>query len=199
MRLHHFSFGAMERKVLLRLLLLAALSFILMMIAKWIFGDTFTYQNLEGMLSDNGIWGVAIFLGACMISALMHIPAFVLLSICFLVYNGWTGALIGITAVFVIFTTHFLIARLVGGNVLENIKHPYLIKKLSSLDHQPLKSIVLLRLVFFMAPLLNFALGLSSIRYSDFIIGSLIGISIHFIAIFLLVNFSREMVMNWLI
>lgn len=199
MRLHHFSFEAMQRNVVLHLLLLLVLSFILMAIAKWLFGDTLTYHNLEGMLNDNGMWSVAIFLGVCMISAVVHIPAFVLLSICFLVYSGWAGVLIGITAVIVIFTTHFLIARLVGGNVLEHIKHPYLIKKLSSLDHQPLKSIVLLRLVFFMAPLLNFALGLSSIRYSDFIIGSIIGISVHFIAIFLLVNFSREMVMNWLI
>ncbi len=186
------------KKVHLRILLLVIVTIALMVIAKLIFGDTLTYHNLQGMLHDAGIWGVGIFLAVCMVSSLLHIPAFVLLCICFLIYSGWMGVLVGIAAAFVIFTTHFFFARLIGGNALANVKHPYLIKKLNSLDHQPVKSIMLLRLVFFMAPILNFTLGLSSIRFSDFIIGSLLGISIHFTVIFLLVNFSREMVMNWL-
>jgi len=166
--------------------------------AKFAFGDALTYHHLQSLLQDGGVWGVGLFLVVCVIGTLLHIPAYVLLAMCFLIYSGLPGFVIGIAAAFAIFTSHFFFARVVGGNALEHIKHPYFIKKLNSLDEQPLKSIILIRLVFFMAPLINFALGLSSIRYKDFIIGSLLGISIHFTVIFLLVHFSRETVMTWL-
>jgi uncharacterized membrane protein YdjX (TVP38/TMEM64 family) len=188
----------MNKKLTFRLLLLTTLTIVLMAAAKYAFGDALTYQNLQSLLQDAGFLGVGLFLGVCIIGSLLHIPAYVLLAMCFLIYSGLPGFAVGIAAAFAIFTSHFFFARVVGGNALEHIKHPYFIKKLNSLGHQPLKSIILIRLVFFMAPLINFALGLSSIRYRDFIIGSLLGISIHFTAIFLLVHFSRDRVMTWL-
>ncbi|MDZ4847119.1 MAG: hypothetical protein SH857_16420 [Chitinophagales bacterium] len=187
-----------KNKLLIRLALLALLTITLMAGAKYTFGDMLTYQNLHSALHGAGWIGIGLFLAAAMVGTLLHVPAYVFLAICFLIYSGLPGVFIGIAAVTVIFTSHFLFARIVGGNVAQHIKYPYLIKTLNRLDDRPLKSVILLRLVFFMASLVTFALGLSSIRYKDFLVGSLLGISLHFTVIFLLVNFSREHVLNWL-
>lgn len=187
-----------RNKLPVRIALLVVIAIVLMTGAKYAFGDFLTYQNLNSTLQEAGWMGIGLFLAAAMVGTLLHVPAYVFLAIGFLIYSGVPGLLIGIATVTVIFTSHFFFARIIGGNIAQHIKHPYLVKTMNRLDDRPLKSIILLRLVFFMAPLVTFALGLSSIRYKDFLVGSLLGISLHFTAIFLIVQFSREHVLNWL-
>lgn len=188
----------MEKKVLLRIALLLTITIGLMGLARFYFGDLMTYSNIQTLIQDAGVWGAFTFIAIAVVSSLLHIPAYVLLAMCFLIYDGLFALLVGAMAVIAIFTVHFFFARLIGGNVEEHLKNPYIIKKLNSLEEKPLQSIILIRLFFFMMPVVNLALGLSSVRYHYFLIGSLLGISIHFVILFLLVNFSREMVMGWL-
>lgn len=188
----------MQKKLLIRIVLLIAVTIALMATAKYFFGDLMTYQNIQQLIQEAGVWGAFAFVAIAVISSLLHIPAYVLLAMCFLIYDGPFGVLVGIVSAFAIFTAHFFFARLIGGNVEEHLKHPFLIKKLNSLEEHPLKSIILIRLFFFMMPVVNLALGLSSVKYRYFIIGSMLGVSLHIATLFLLVNFSREMVMGWL-
>ena len=56
-------------------------------------------------------------------------------------------------------------------------------KILDRLDERPILTVVILRLIFVMSPPVNYALALSSLRFRDYLIGSLIGLPVPLIVL----------------
>ena len=71
---------------------------------------------------------------------------------------------------------HWAVCRF-GGSALAEIESPWLRRVLSQLDTRPLRSVIVLRAIFGVAPFLNYALALSSLGFRDYIIGSIIGMA----------------------
>ncbi len=188
----------MKKEHIVRLIAFVALSFALLFTVKYFFAEEFTYAHVSGMIQNSGPIGIALFLLLAIVGSFLHVPAYVFLAVCFLFFDGFTGLLLGIATASVIFISHFLFARTIGGKSLGQLKHPFIAKTLSRLDQRPIQSIIMLRLMFFMSPFITFMLGVTSVKFKHFLAGSLMGISLHFAGIFLLVHFSRETVVEYL-
>ena len=66
--------------------------------------------------------------------------------------------------------------RSVGGRAFTQIDLPWVQNILKKLDSQPIRAVIILRLVFIMHPSLNYLLALTSISFRDYLIGSAIGL-----------------------
>nr|WP_255612519.1 VTT domain-containing protein [Alcanivorax sp. 1008] len=80
----------------------------------------------------------------------------------------WIAANIAVNA-------SFWVVRLVGGQLLDEVKHPLILKMTDRLYEKPVQTIAILRLFLFTAPGLNTVLALSRVRGSDHLWGSLLG------------------------
>ncbi len=187
-----------NHKTIVRIIVLALVVIGCAVGAEHFFGDMLSYQQLSETLHESGPLGVGLFLGAAVVGTALHLPAYVFLAICFLVYDGISGLFIGLATVVTVFTFHFLFGKMIGDKPLQYIKHPFILKTLHRLEESPLKSVILLRLMFFMSPPVSLILGVTSLRYRHFIFGSLIGVTLQLTALFTLVHFSRDTVTGWL-
>lgn len=70
----------------------------------------------------------------------------------------------------------FLTIRLVGGDALRQLKGKTALRLLGALDARPIRSVVLLRILFQTIPALNYALALSGIKFRQYLIGTLLGL-----------------------
>ncbi len=59
-----------------------------------------------------------------------------------------------------------------------SIERPIFRRILDRLVTQPIRTVALLRLIFWMAPPLNYALAMSNVRYRDYLVGSAIGLTV---------------------
>ena len=99
------------------------------------------------------------------------------------VYGPVQGLALSIVGGLVAICFSFWFARLVGGQALEQVQQPFMRKILDRLDERPILTVVILRLIFVMSPPVNYALALSSLRFRDYLIGSLIGLPVPLIVL----------------
>ncbi len=65
-----------------------------------------------------------------------------------------------------------------GGDALKKLDSPIAVNLLGRLHAQPVKSILLLRMLFQTVPALNYTLAMSGVRFRDYLIGTLLGLPI---------------------
>ena len=70
----------------------------------------------------------------------------------------------------------FFVVRAIAGKPLSQIERPFFKKILARLDRQPIRVVLVLRLLLFLSPKLNYALALTNVRFRDYLIGSALGI-----------------------
>ena len=134
-----------------------------------------TRENIAHFMQSLGIWGFLLFLLAFALGELVHVPGFVFVFAALIAYGRLWGALAGYAGALVAVTVAFYLVRIVGGRALTEIKQPLIKKALGPLEKHPIRTVALLRSVLWFLPALNYALGLSAIRYRDYILGSAIG------------------------
>ena len=134
-----------------------------------------TRDNIAHFMQSLGVWGFLLFLVAFALGELVHVPGFVFIFAALIAYGRVWGALAGYAGALVAVTVAFYLVRIVGGRALTEIKQPLLKRALGPLEKHPIRTVALLRAVLWFAPAVNYALGLSAIRYRDYIVGSAIG------------------------
>lgn len=137
-----------------------------------------TPEALKDILNGAGNWGLVAFIGIYCFGVIAHVPGLVFVVAAVVVYGVLWGAVIGLLTGVVAVSLTFLVVRAIGGRPLARVKHPYMRRVLAQLDKRPLRSVILLRLVFIMAPGVNYGLALSPVRFSDYVIGSAIGLTV---------------------
>ena len=158
-------------------------------------GEWFDLENVITAIRGAGIWGMLVFTGLFVLGSFMQIPAMLFVLAAILVYGQPEGALLGYAGAVTAMTVNFLFIRMAGGKVLKEIGNKRIQKILLKLDEKPVETIVILRLVLWASPFLNYVLAMTKVKSRDFIVGSTIGIIIP-IAIFSgLVYFFQETVM----
>jgi uncharacterized membrane protein YdjX (TVP38/TMEM64 family) len=70
----------------------------------------------------------------------------------------------------------FAVARFMGGKALAGIELPWVRRVMEKLNDHPIQTVVILRATLVLAPPVNYALGLSSIKFRDYLIGSVLGL-----------------------
>ena len=132
------------------------------------------------------------------IGTLMNIPGFLFLFVGFLVYPGISGILIGYSASVVAVTVHFFFVRALAGEALTEIKKPFIRKQVRKLTESPIRTTVLLRLIFYVSPPVNYALALSSIKWKHSLIGTLLAFPINVMFNYTWMMFAKDWILDFL-
>ncbi len=88
----------------------------------------------------------------------------------------------------------FLVIRLVGADALREFHGPVAKRIFARLDAHPVRSVLLLRLLFQTVPALNYMLALSGVRFRGYLVGTLLGLPLPI----LLYSVFFESLANWL-
>lgn len=133
-------------------------------------------EDVQQLVQSAGAWGALLLIVCFALGELLHIPGLVFVFAAVLAYGQLWGGVVGYVGGVVSVCFSFAVVRAVGGQALDTIKKPWVKKVLSSLTTRPIRTVVLLRIVLWMSPQLNYALALTAIRFRDYLLGSLIGL-----------------------
>ena len=138
--------------------------------------EHFNLAFLQQQISENRITGLLIFILLFALGNLIQIPGWIFLAAAVLTLGKSWGGLATYIAACTSCVITFLTIRLVGGDALRQLKSKTAIRLLAQLDARPIRSVLLLRILFQTIPALNYALALSGIRFRQYLIGTLLGL-----------------------
>lgn len=165
------------RTVLLRLGLLVVVlggAFLLAWKMGWV--ENLNAEMVRDLVQSAGAWGVLLYLVLFALAELVHVPGMIFVAAALLLWGPWVGAAVGWLGCVLSVVITFIVVRGLGGQALTVINKPWMKKALAWLDRAPVRTIIALRLVMWVAPPLNYLLALSSVRFSHFVVGSAIGL-----------------------
>jgi len=138
--------------------------------------DHLNREYLQQKLLEHEVIGLLLFTLAFALGNLAQIPGWAFLAVAVLTLGPMRGGVaIYIAASLSCMITFFLV-RLVGGDSLRKLDSPLAQRILARLDAHPVRSVILLRLLFQTLPALNYALALSGIRFRPYSYGTLLGL-----------------------
>lgn len=160
-----------------RILLVVAM-FLGAYLVVWLFDlqQYFERERIQQMMESAGLWGFLLFVAIFAVGELLHIPGVVFVGAAMLVYDRAWGTAAAFTGAVTSVTVSFLVVRAVGGQALAQIERPLVKKILARLEQRPIATVILLRLVFWMAPPVNYALAMTRLRFREYLLGSAIGL-----------------------
>ena len=109
---------------------------------------------------------------------LVHIPGMIFVAAGILAWGQLGGFFVSLLGAVVSVSVSFWVVRALGGKALDRIDKPFMRKMLGRLHARPILTIFILRAIFWVAPPLNYALALSSVRFRDYLVGSTAGLVI---------------------
>jgi len=166
----------------------------------WIFGkqsgliDDFDVERVREMVRDAGVLGVIVYIGIFALGELVHIPGIVFVAAGLLSWGKVLGFPISLLASVVSVSVSFVVVRVVGGRALASLNRPLFKRVLDRLDQRPIRTVVVLRLLLFLAPPLNYALAMTNLRFRDYVIGSAIGLVLPLLGVALLFDWVLSLV-----
>jgi uncharacterized membrane protein YdjX (TVP38/TMEM64 family) len=126
-----------------------------------------------------GPYGPLAFVGLCVVGVLLHLPEIVLIAIGGVVFGGVKGFVLGWIGSVAGSTSSFLLARYFLQDAFREVITSRF-RRLLTLDERLQRhgflTVLSLRLVLFMAPPLNWAIGVTRVRFRDYFLGSAIGV-----------------------
>jgi len=168
-----------RRARIIRLALLAAVALGLLVLRfTTSFGSSLSTARIRDLVQHAGAAGVAVFLVAFSVGELLHVPGLVFVAAAVLAWGRVAGGAAAYLGALVAVSIVFAVVRGVGGQPLGEIRQPRLRALLARLEQRPITTVAVLRLFLWLAPALNYALALSTVRYRDYVAGSAIGLVI---------------------
>lgn len=136
-------------------------------------------QLLRDSFQDHLALGLLTFTGLFAVANLMHIPGGVFLTAAVLAFGPVVGGgLTYVVANVACLLTFFVIRALGGADALRGIDNKIARRIFARLDAHPLRSVIVLRLIFQTMPTLNYALALSGVHWRHYFLGTLLGLPI---------------------
>lgn len=174
----------MEKNLGKRHLLKPLAGLMLMGILTWaaLYWDLSQYIHLERIRlieQRMGLFGPLAFIGFCMTGVMLHLPGIVLIAIGGVLFGGMMGFVLGWVGSLAGSICSFLIARYF---IRESVQRTFIsrFKPLQALDERlerkGFQTVLALRFVLFLAPPLNWTIGVSRVRFSHYVSGSALGI-----------------------
>lgn len=139
--------------------------------------DNFSVEALRHAAECAGPWGWALIVLAFTIGLLLQVPGLVFAAAAILCYGPYVGGLLAYLGAVTSCSLVFALVRLAGGDLLSGFgDRPWVARALSQLETHPVRTVTLLRLVFWSSPQLNYAFALSGVRFLHHLVGTLIGL-----------------------
>lgn len=133
-------------------------------------------EALRGVLQEHPLYGLLAFVLLFALGNLAQIPGWIFLAAAVLAFGRTWGGVATYVAATISCLFSFLTIRLIGGDALRQLDNALARKLFARLDAQPVRSVLLLRLLFQTAPALNYALALSGVRFRHYLLGTLLGL-----------------------
>jgi uncharacterized membrane protein YdjX (TVP38/TMEM64 family) len=131
---------------------------------------------LQQQIHANQASGLLIFVLAFALGNIAQIPGWVFLAAAVFTLGRTVGGLVTYIAACLSCIATFFMIRLIGGNALRTLESPLAARLLRQFDAHPIRSIVLLRMLFQTLPALNYTLALTGVKFRDYLIGTLLGL-----------------------
>lgn len=166
-----------RRRIFIRLGVLVAI-----LATLWIVGQqTGILSNLDAqairtMVQDAGPWGWLAYLALFAIATVVQAPGMLFVAAAGLAFGKVAGFFLAHLGAIIAVSINFALARSVGGDALTKLDNKLMRRILKHIERRPIGAQVVLRLVFWIAPPMNYLLALSGIRYRDFLIAAVIGL-----------------------
>jgi len=150
----------------------------------WIYSnyDFSKYMNIDEMralIDSFDLYGPLVFIGLCIAGIFLHLPEIILIALGGLLFGvvkgfiyGWIGVIAGSTGTFLCVR---YIMRDAFQKSLESRFHRLQVFDERLAEHGFL-TVLLLRLVLFVAPPLNWAIGLTRVKFCQYFAGSALGV-----------------------
>lgn len=123
-----------------------------------------------------GLWGPAVFFGAYAVLALVPWPKAVLTAAAGALFGLWLGALLSLVAALLGAIISFGIGRLLGRDAVDRLIHGRLERVDALLSDHGLSAVLVVRLVPVVPfTAINYASGLSGVRFRHYVLGSAVG------------------------
>ncbi|MCP3986735.1 MAG: TVP38/TMEM64 family protein [bacterium] len=162
-----------------RLLALPALA--LFILAFWSSGalDVLTDpERLRALLTDSGPLGPLLYVLAFSLIEPLGMPGIVFIGPATTIWPYWTVVGLSLAGAVGAGIVSYIAARwFLRGWVQEHLP-PRIRRFTLHAEERPLRTVILVRLVFFLAAPAHWALGISNIRFLPFVLGSLIGFAL---------------------
>ena len=158
--------------------------FVLVIVGLWItawatgVAARFTVDSIRSLLGGKGLWGVLAFTALFAAGQLLRVPGPVFVATAVAVYGRNFGTLVALLGALVSVTVSFAVVRTFAGTVRTDVDWPFVRRLLSKLDSRPVMTVALLRLTLQTAPLLNYALPMTTLRWRDHLLGSMLGLPV---------------------
>lgn len=140
--------------------------------------EHFNLPYLREMLVNNRLGGLAIFVFLFSFANLIQIPGALFLVAAILALGQTWGGIVTYVAALTSCAVTYLVVHYLGADALRQFNNRTAARILAHLDAHPIRSVVLLRLMFQTLPAANYALALSGIGMRNYMIGSLLGLPI---------------------
>ena len=159
-------------------LLLLTLVVLGLWIAAWATGVTghFTPESIRSLLSGRGLWGLVAFTAVFSVAQLLRVPSFPFVAAAVAVYGRNSGTLVALLGALLSAVVSFAVVRTFAGRALADVRDPVVRYLLTKIGSRPVLAVALLRLIFQTAPVLNYALPMTAVRWRDHLFGSLLGL-----------------------
>lgn len=139
----------------------------------------FSLDRMTGFVNSLGAFGPVAFIGLCIAGVFLHVPEFLVIALGGVIFGGvqgffygWIGALAGSTSTFL--CMRYFMRETVQTSL--NGKFKRLDALDSRLAEQGFQTVLMLRLVLFMAPPLNWFIALTRVKFSHYFAASALGI-----------------------
>jgi len=173
----------MKKRALLKLAKpLAGVAIVVLLIwgfrALGLSGDV-SLEMVRRMVESMGLYAPPAFVGLCVVAVLLHMPEIVLIAAGGVIFGGVKGFVLGWIGSVVGSTGSFLVARYFMRDAFRaaiTSRFPRLLSLEERLGRHGFLTVLSLRLVLFMAPPLNWAIGVTRVRFRDYFWGSALGV-----------------------
>ena len=143
------------------------------------FRERITIDYIKNLFLEHKLIGSVLFICLFALGNILYIPGWIFLVGGILAVGKWYAGPLSFIGGVASSVLSYILVGLVGKDALRSLeKQRYAKNFFKHLDDKPIRTIILLRLIFQTAPFLNYALILSNVRFRDFLWGTLFGLPI---------------------
>ena len=138
--------------------------------------DHFSLDFLRHRIIENKLSGLLVFVLLFCLGNLIQIPGWLFLAAAVVALGQFWGGIATYIAASISCGFTFLTIRWVGGAALRKLSNRVVTRLLGQLDAHPVRSILVLRVLFQTVPALNYSLAMSGVGFRDYLVGTLLGL-----------------------
>lgn len=138
--------------------------------------DDMTVDGLRALMQASGAWGRLVYVLAFAVGYAITIPGMFFVAVGVAAYGPIDGGCFAYATSLLAVSLNYWLGRLLGGQSLSELRWGFVQRALKSIDARPVRTIALLRLVLMLTPPFDYGLGLSSVSFPRFLLGSALGL-----------------------